>query len=150
MAGRPTKYDPKYDKQAYKLCLLGSTDKGLADFFEVEEQTINNWKKDYPSFFESLKAGKQIADGKVAESLYKRANGYKHKDIDIKVADGMIVQTPIIKSYPPDTTACIFWLKNRQPSLWRDKQELDLGDNPIPINIQVEITNDVRGDKGKS
>ena len=58
MAGRPTNYKKEYDEQAYKLCLLGATDKEMADFFNVKEQTINNWKKNHPSFFESIKRGK--------------------------------------------------------------------------------------------
>ena len=58
-------------------------------------------------------------------SLYHRANGYSHPDVDIKVIDGEIVQTELIKYYPPDATSAIFWLKNRQPKKWRDKQETE-------------------------
>jgi hypothetical protein len=125
--GRPGKFDPTFCKKATKLCLLGATDKDLADFFEVTESTINNWKVDYPEFLESIKKGKTEADAQVANRLFKRALGYKHPDTDIRVCDGMIVQTPLIKHYPPDPTAAIFWLKNRQPEKWRDKQELQIG-----------------------
>jgi hypothetical protein len=125
MAGQPTKYQVKYNRQAYKLCLMGATDADLAEFFEVVEATINNWKLEYPLFLESIKKGKELADTNVAESLYKRALGYSHKDSDIKVVLNEIVVTPLVKHYPPDTTAAIFWLKNRQPKKWRDKQEID-------------------------
>jgi len=120
---RPTKFQDDYPKQAYKLCLIGATDVQLADFFGVNPDTIYEWKKVHEEFSESLKEGKQIADGEVAKSLYHRAKGYSHKAVHISNYQGEITQTDIIKEYPPDTTACIFWLKNRQSEMWRDKRE---------------------------
>ncbi|EBO9197339.1 terminase [Salmonella enterica] len=122
---RPTKYQEAYAEQARKLCLLGYTDAELADFFEVSESTINKWKLDYPKFSESIKKGKEYADGNVADRLYQRAMGYVAPDVDIKVIENQIVETPLEKHYPPDTTAAIFWLKNRQRDKWRDKQEVE-------------------------
>lgn len=123
--GRPSKYRIEFEKQAYLLCLLGATDKELADFFEISESTLNEWKKTYTGFSESLKKGKIIADAEVSAKLYHRATGYSHPDIDIKVIRNKIVKTLLIKHYPPDTTAAIFWLKNRQKSKWRDKQSIE-------------------------
>ncbi len=123
--GRPTKFKPEYVEQTYKLCLLGATDTELADFFNVEESTINNWKLANPEFLESIKRGKTLADANVAESLYKRANGYEHPEVDIKMYEGSIIKTDLIKHYPPDTAACFIWLKNRRSSEWRDKHEID-------------------------
>jgi len=125
MAGRPTDYNPEYDEQAQKLCKLGATDADLADFFEVTEQTINNWKEKFPEFFESIKKGKLTADMEVADRLYQRALGFEHDSEEIKVVDGGIVHVPIRKIYPPDSTAAIFWLKNRRSKEWRDKQEIE-------------------------
>lgn len=125
MAGAPTKYQDSHDKQAYKLCLLGATDAELADFFEVNEDTINEWKKVHDTFSVSIKRGKFQADANVATKLFKRATGYQHPDTDIKMYEGQIITTEVIKHYPPDTTAGIFWLKNRQPKKWRDKQEVE-------------------------
>lgn len=118
---RPSKYKPEFVAQAEKLCKLGATDVEIADFFEVNVATLNRWKADYPEFCESLKAGKEQADERVERSLFARATGYEHDDMDIRVVDGTVVQTPIRKHYPPDTTAAIFWLKNRRPAEWRDK-----------------------------
>lgn len=123
--GRPTKYDPKYDDQAYKLCLLGATDKELADFFEVNEDTIHEWKKVHPNFSESLKRGKIEADSNVGARLYERAMGFEHDSEEIKVVDKSVERVPIRKIYPPDTVAAIFWLKNRQSDKWRDKQNIE-------------------------
>ena len=71
----------------------------------------------------SLKLPTRCACSEVSASLYQRALGYSHDDVDIKVVRGKIVKTKIRKHYPPDTTAAIFWLKNRQKHNWRDKQE---------------------------
>lgn len=122
---RPSKYKPEFVKQAEKLCALGATDIELADFFEVNVATLYRWKNEHPEFCEALKVSKEIADDRVERSLFARANGYEHDEVDIRVVGGGIVTTPIRKFYPPDTTACIFWLKNRRPDLWRDKVEQD-------------------------
>lgn len=139
--GRPTKYKEEYNEQVYKLCLLGATDKDLADFFEVTESTINLWKQDYLEFSESLKRGKIEADAVIASKLYHRAKGYEHKDIQFATFQGEITdQVEYVKHYPPDTTAAIFWLKNRQPTKWRDKQEIDQNisqEKPFEVNIKV-------------
>lgn len=129
MAGAPTKYNSEYNDQVYKLCLLGATDKDLADFFNVSESTINNWKNEHPQFLESIKRGKQIADSNVADRLYQRALGFEHDSEEIKVIEGYIERVPVRKVYPPDPTSAIFWLKNRQPERWRDKQEVESNGN---------------------
>ena len=136
MAGAPTKYKIEYNKLAYKYCLLGATDKQLGDNFDVDESTINNWKIAHPEFLESIKRGKTIADAEIAESLYHRAKGYEHPEDKIFNNNGeeMIVET--IKHYPPDTGAVAFWLKNRQPELWRDKQTIEqIGDTKITVEV---------------
>jgi hypothetical protein len=124
--GRPTKYKSDYAKQAAKLCALGATDADIADFFEVSRSTVNLWKIEFPEFSDALKTGKEPANERVKMSLYHRACGYSHPDVDIKVIEGQIVTTEIIKHYPPDTTACIFWLKNRLPEEFRANPE-DVG-----------------------
>lgn len=123
--GRPTKYKPEYPDQAGKLCALGATDAQLADFFDVSVSTINLWKVEHQEFSESIKVPKAQADERVEQSLYRRAMGYEHDEIDIRVVDHAIVQTPVRKYYPPDSTAMIFWLKNRKAGEWRDKVETE-------------------------
>lgn len=119
--GRPSLYKPEYVEQVKKLCLLGLTDEELAKFFGVGINTLLNWKSKYPDFLEALKEGKEQADADVAEKLYRRATGYSHPEVDIRVVAGEIVQTPLIKHYPPDTIACIYWLNNRRRLNWRQK-----------------------------
>lgn len=124
--GRPSGYKPEYCDQAYKLCLLGADDKRIADFFEISEATLNRWKSEHPEFWESLKGGKENADAAVAASLYNRAKGYVGKKTVTATNGGIITDVQVVDEYvAPDTTAAIFWLKNRQPKQWRDKQEID-------------------------
>jgi hypothetical protein len=133
-AGRPTKYKPEYVAQAAKLCALGATDAQLADFFEVSVSTIALWKVQHKEFSDAIKVPKAEADERVEQSLYRRAMGYEHDEVDIRVVGGEIVQTPIRKFYPPDTAAAIFWLKNRAG--WRDGVTLS-GDPAAPLNTGV-------------
>lgn len=138
---RPTKYQAEYAEQALKLCRLGATDKELADFFQVNEDTINEWKKVHSAFSESLKAGKAMADAEVADKLFKRATGYEHKAVKISAnPNGDEHVTEYVERYPPDTTAAIFWLKNRRPDQWRDKTDHTLA-NPdgSALNLKVEF-----------
>lgn len=132
--GRPTLYKPEYAEQAYKLCLLGMTDAEMAEFFEVAEQTVNNWKADFPEFFESMQRGKGAADADVAHSLYRRATGCSHPDVSVNIVAGEVVLTELVRHYPPETAAAKLWLLNRQPKKWRDKVEVkaDLNLNIFP------------------
>ena len=123
---RPTKFKSSYIEMAQKLARMGATDAEMADFFDVSERTVQTWKKQHPEFLQALKGGKLEADARVTDALYRRAIGYSHADVDIRVVSqgqggvSEVVQTPIIKHFPPDTTACIFWLKNRRRDEWRD------------------------------
>ncbi len=129
---RPTSYKPEYAKQAEVACRLGATDRDLSELFGVSTVTINAWKSQFPEFLNSLKLDKQAADERVERSLYQRALGYSHEEDDIRVVNGEIVITPTIKHYPPDTTACIFWLKNRMPEKYRA--------NPESVEVEEGVT----------
>lgn len=127
-SGRKPLFRDEYIKQAYMLCLLGATDKELAIFFDVTEQTINNWKKNQPEFFESLKKGKDEADAKVAESLFKSAIGghYIEEEKIVHLPNNAGYQiAKLKKQLPPNISAQIFWLKNRQSKQWRDKVDVN-------------------------
>ena len=123
--GRPTAYRDEYVDQGYKLALLGLTDAEIAAFFEVHEDTINEWKSAHPEFSVSIQKGKLPADSNVAASMYHRAKGYSHEAVKIFMPTGATepVYAPYTEHYPPDTQAASLWLRNRQPKLWRDKQE---------------------------
>lgn len=140
--GRPTKYKPEYSEIAKALCARGATDPELAEFFKVTISTVSLWKVQHAEFSEALKMSKGIMDDKVERSLLQRALGYEVDDVDIRVVDGEVVKTPVKRRVPPDTTACIFWLKNRRPKEWRDRtHHLLTGANDGPIQTQnVPVT----------
>jgi len=121
-----TLYKSEYAEQARKLGAMGGTDKQIADFFSVSVQTLNNWKKKEEDLVLALKDGKDQYDTSLVEAaLRDRAIGYSHKAVDIRVVNGEIVETEYVKHYPPDPTAAIFWLKNRNRDRWKDKHGID-------------------------
>ena len=138
-AGRPTDYRPEFAEQVTKLCLLGATDAQLADFFEVCEDTIHEWKKVHPKFSESIRAGKRVADAEIAHSLFNRAKGarytttqpfkVKRTEYDEKgkktTETEDVISVPVEVTEAPDTTACSLWLCIA-PGDWRDKVDHEL------------------------
>lgn len=126
-AGRPTKYKPEFCEQAAALSRLGATDREMCDFFKVSEPTLNLWKSVHPEFSKSIKLAKVAADKRVERSLYQRALGYSHDAVKIFCdKDNGVTEVPYIEHYPPETTACIFWLKNRRPQVWRDRKDVEV------------------------
>jgi hypothetical protein len=126
-AGRPSSYSNEFAKQAEKLSALGATDMEMADFFEVDVRTIYRWKHDHEEFCQALNVGKTKADERVINSLYQRAVGYEQEAVKIFMPASAAepVYAPYREKVAPDTTAAIFWLKNRQPDKWRDKQDVE-------------------------
>jgi len=117
-----------FTEVAFKLALLGAKDEEIANVLGISLRTLARWKDAQPQFGDALKRGKDTADATVAHALYRRAIGYDHPDVDIKVVAGEIVQTEYTKRYPPEVVAGIFWLKNRQREKWRDKVETGVTD----------------------
>ena len=125
--GRPTEYKEAFVSQAEKLCQLGATDEELAQFFDVSSKTIYRWACKHEAFGLALKQGKDVADERVVRSLYHRAIGYTHDAVKIfppRVGQKKELVVPYKEHVPPDTTAAIFWLKNRRAGDWRDKSEI--------------------------
>lgn len=125
--GRPTAYQASFVEQAKKLCALGATDAEMAGFFEVAVSTFYKWKSEFPEFSEAIKNAKAIADERVERSLYHRAVGYTFESEKVFQFQGQIVRTPTKEHVPPDTTAAIFWLKNRRSKEWRDVRQHEIG-----------------------
>lgn len=136
--GRPSKYKPEFVKQAVKLAALGATDREIADFFEVTEQTLNNWKLNHADFFESLKVAKGPSDDRVEMSLYRRSLGYSFDSEKLFHYQGQVIRAKVVEHVPPDVTACIFWLKNRRAEQWREKPDGESGDG-LADRIQALI-----------
>lgn len=120
----------------------GLTDEQIADNMGISRSTLNEWKKKYSDISDTLKKNKEIADRNVENALYERALGGTHtvtKAVKLKESyydkqgrkcEKEIVQMVLEQVYVPgDTTAQIFWLKNRKPEVWKDKQivEAEIG-----------------------
>lgn len=124
--GRPTEYKPEYAAKAAKLCALGATDMDIAELLGVSGRTIYRWSAAHPEFCQSLKQGKEPADDRVVRSLYHKAVGYSFESEKLFQHQGKIIKEKVTEHIPPDTTAAIFWLKNRRKDEWRDKTEKDV------------------------
>ena len=126
--GRPTLYKPEYDEQARDRCLLGGTNADLADLFEVGRRTIDHWIADIPSFAGAVRAGRVVADMAVVRRLYQRALGYDRTVERTVLHCGEERTLASTVHYPPDTQACIFWLRNRQREIWGSRRMADKDD----------------------
>jgi hypothetical protein len=132
LGGRPTEWDDRFVQIASALGRLGATDLEIAMAFDVSTRTIYRWKLEHPDFAEALKLSKEAADKRVEDSLFKRAVGYTFDEEVVTIAkDGTMFRTDVLKHIPPDTTAAIFWLKNRNKADWADTKNMkhDLEEN---------------------
>lgn len=123
--GRPSEFKPEYVEQARKLAEAGFTDQQMADWFECDKTTFYRWCARHEEFRHSIKIAKDGADDRVERSLYHKACGYTFDSEKIFNHQGEIVRAKCVEHVPPDTTAAIFWLKNRRG--WKDKSEVDHG-----------------------
>lgn len=122
--GRPTKYEPAFCEVARKLCeKFGATNEQLAEYFEVNVDTIYEWQNTHSEFSEAIKEGKKPVDDQVEEAFLKRALGYSHPAVKIFNNDGKPMIVPYTEHYPPDTAAAFIWLKNRRSDKWRQQPE---------------------------
>lgn len=138
--GRPTKYKPEFAKQAVPLCEHGFTDQELADFFEVNIATLYRWKAAHPEFRDAIKNAGEIADDRVERSLYQKAIGYEQDAVKVFMPAGASdpVYAPIRERVAADTTAAIFWLKNRRKEQWRDtSRQEQTGPDGGPVKQEV-------------
>lgn len=114
----------------------GLTDEEIAKKCQVSARTFAGWKVRFPQLDAILKQGKDYVDRKVELSLLQRALGCTTEET-IYNSDGEIVKR-VVKRLPPDTTAIIFWLKNRKPEEWRDKQEILKTDDNDQVMAFIE------------
>lgn len=119
----------------------GLTDEQIAKNIGISVATLYNWKNTHLEILESLKRGKEVVDFEVENALLQRALGYRYDEVTLE--DGVETKR-VTKEVVPDTTAQIFWLKNRRPDKWRDKQKEDTNAEALERldNILMEIKKD--------
>ena len=96
----------------------GLTDEQISRNMGIAYSTFREWKKKYSAFSAVLKRSKDVVDREVENALFKRAMGYKYDEVTYERGEEV---KRVTKEVAPDTTAQIFWLKNRKPAEWRDK-----------------------------
>lgn len=120
----------------------GLSDEQVAANMGISRSTLNAWKKKFPDISDTLKKGKDIADREVENALFKRAVGYEFDEVTEELMDSgeLRVTKMIRKQVAPDTGAAAFWLKNRKPDVWRDKQEVEhTGKDGEPMTFKIEL-----------
>ena len=133
----------------------GLTDEQIAKNMGIVTKTLYEWKNKYSAISEALKRGKEVIDIEVENALLNKALGfkvtvkksYKVKDVEYdngrKVKESERIEMVDEEQYiPPDTTAQIFWLKNRKPAEWRDKQNIE-HTGKDGETLKVELTGDI-------
>ena len=134
----------------------GLTDEQIAKNCGIAYATLRAWRDKHPALSAALKRGKEVVDIEVENALLKRALGYTYEEVtrerQIVGRDeaGMIITEIAItkrvtKEVQPDTTAQIFWLKNRKPIEWRDKQQVETQLSGITGDFTLKIMGQTDG-----
>ena len=103
----------------------GLNDEQIAQKCGVNVRTLYDWKKVHSPISQALKKGKEVVDIEVENALLRRALGYDYEETVVEEADGFVKRRTVRKHMPPDTTAQIYWLKNRKPDVWRDRAQAE-------------------------
>lgn len=115
----------------------GLTEDQIAHNMGIARSTLSDWKNRFSDISEALKKGKDIVDLEVENAVFKRATGYDYVEEKIEYECGVEVKRTVInKHVPPDVGAAAFWLKNRRPDKWRDKQQIEAD---VDTNIEVKF-----------
>lgn len=121
---RPSKYhshvQPKLDL-VKGWAADGLSNEQIADNLGIATSTFHEYRKAYSEFADAIKKGKEVADYQVQNALFETATGFTYYE-EVTNAIGDVVR--VEKYAKPNTTAQIFWLKNRSPEKWRDKTEV--------------------------
>lgn len=129
----------------------GLTDDQIAGKIGIRRQTLYDWKARYPDISDTLKKGKEVVDREVENALFRRAIGFdfveetRERRFNKRTGEyEMVVIKSVRKHTPPDTVAAIFWLKNRKPDVWREKNQdaLTSNDDGVEVVFRGEKTSD--------
>jgi len=143
-----------YEKEdwANKLDLIkgwardGLTNNQIAHNMGISKDTFYQYQKKYSDFKEALKTGKEVSDYEVENALYKNATGFHYIEEQV-TNSGNVVE--VRKYSKPQTTAMIYWLKNRKPANWRDKPKVNKENRhqTKPLHDMLETLRDDNNDR---
>lgn len=121
---KPTSYLPLVARMAGK----GGTHAEIANALGLTLADFGEARTLVEGFDEALKLGERYADDRVESALYQSAVGYHIDTEKVFHHQGIVTRAPTREFIKPDTTAAKFWLVNRRPDDWADKQQVDVGD----------------------
>ena len=146
--GRPSEFNKKWNNEDGLLRIAGWARNGLtneqiADNMGIGLSTLYEWQKRYTEFADALKNSKEVVDLHVENALHKRAIGYTYVEctelLDRETGKLVLVKR-VTKHMPSDTTAQIFWLKNRKPDDWRDVKRTDTDDERLLEKVDALLS----------
>lgn len=133
-AGRKSPYSKAHLQRAAEGAAAGETDREIITALGIASSTFYLWKHAHPEFSEAVTRGKDVANARIEARAYERAMGLTvkvQKAFKVRDADGSesIEVVTLEDELPPDSQMLQFWLKNRNPEQWRDKQEVEVSGN---------------------
>ena len=129
-------FEEDYCGQAYQFALMSASNAQIAEAMGVSISQVETWSRDIPQFKKALHDGRTGADALVVASLFKKATGFMQKVDKIVFDNGKMQVVQIDKYFPPDSTAQIFWLRNRQEGNWQDTSKAPTM-QATQFNIQI-------------
>lgn len=144
--GRKSGFNDKIRETILRLLKQGMTEDQISEVVGVSRRTLCNWKGKHQELLHAIKEAKFAADELVEASLYSRALGYSHPEVKVfcskdETGAPEVVTHEIVKHYPPDTQAAMFWLRNRQPKRWAEKADgtdVNVTNNNNPSTLTEE------------
>jgi hypothetical protein len=145
--GRPTKFNEAIREKILELAKSGKTNSQIADIVGVHVRTLENWQGKHKDFLWAFRESKSVADDLVEAAFFQRAVGYTHDSEKIFCTkDGKVRRVKTKEHYPPDVSAGQFWLTNRQPGRWKNKQKGE-DDHTVEHKHKFETLSDAELDE---
>jgi hypothetical protein len=123
------KFLKKYEHWMFAMIVnfakLGATQEQIAEFMNVNRNTVKEWFKTIPGLYVAVKNAKEQFDLEIINSMAHNAIGFSHEDTQFFMYKGQVIEKKYTKYYPPNVVAGIFWLKNRQGEKWQDQKDVN-------------------------
>lgn len=155
------KYDENFPLLAQDYARQGLIDTEIAAKLGIGTTVYYEYQNIHPEFADAIKAGKRPVDVEVENALLKRALGFEYEEVSVEYKpkgkdleeEGKPKRPTLVRKIKkfvvPDTTACIFWSKNRRPGLWRDKHDLELSGGVSIRVVSAVPRSKEKGNNGK-
>ena len=144
-----TKYETHvqpYLKNIEWWCREGLTTRQIEKRLKCSKGSIQRYKMLYKELRDAMATGYADANSKVEESLFRKAMGFEYDEVVTEKEKGkrrgvdfeLVTTKTIHKTIPPDTVACIFWLKNRAADKWQDRRDVRVEKQLTQLNYNID------------